>query len=172
MAYHDLEWGRPQRDDTALFEKICLEGFQAGLAWITVLRKREAFRRAFDGFHPPSVAAFGEDKVNELLADAGIIRHRGKIEAAIGNARAMAESFPASGDLSEFLWGFAPEKRRPRPVRSADLATSTAESTAMSRELRRHGWRFVGPTTMHAFMQSVGMVDDHMRDCDFVDPRP
>lgn len=167
VDYHDTEWARPVHDDVALFEKLCLEGFQAGLAWITVLRKREAFRRAFEGFHPASVAGFGEDKVNDLLADAGIIRHRGKIEAVIGNARRMLADFPATGDFASFIWGFAP-RPRPRPVgTSAEIPSSSPESEALSRELRRRGWRFVGPTTAYAFMQSMGLVNDHLAGCDF-----
>jgi DNA-3-methyladenine glycosylase I len=172
-AYHDDEWGRPVRDDRALFEKICLEGFQAGLSWITVLRKREAFRRAFGGFHPASVAALGEEQVNDLMTDAGIIRHRGKIEAVIGNARRMLEDFPGPGDFTAFVWGFAPTAPRERPASRDAIAAETPESTALSRELRSRGWRFVGPTTMHAFMQSMGLVDDHLVGCDFVpEPQP
>jgi len=166
VAYHDTEWGRPVRDDRALFEKLCLEGFQAGLAWITVLRKRDAFRRAFRDFHPASVAGFGDDEVNELLADPGIIRHRGKIEATIANARAMMRDFPAPGDFTEFIWGFAPAPRT-APTTMSQIPAVTPESTALSRDLRRRGWRFVGPTTAYAFMQSMGLVNDHLTGCEF-----
>jgi DNA-3-methyladenine glycosylase I len=161
--YHDEEWGREQRDNTALFEKLCLEGFQAGLSWITILRRRPAFREVFFGFDVERVAAMTEEDVERLLRDERIIRHRGKIEATIGNAnatRALGES------LAELLWRFAPDAAgRPRPTRFADLPAVTPESTAMSVELRRRGFRFVGPTTMYALMQSTGMVDDHIAGC-------
>ncbi len=161
-AYHDEEWGRPLRDDDALFELLVLEGFQAGLAWITILRKREAFRRAFAGFRIGRVATFEEPDVVRLLGDAGIVRHRGKIEAAIGNARAALE---VPGGLSELVWSFAPAPRAERPCALAELPAVTAESTALSHELGKRGFRFVGPTTAYAFMQAAGLVDDHLRGC-------
>jgi DNA-3-methyladenine glycosylase I len=161
-AYHDEEWGRPVRDERGLYERLCLEGFQSGLAWITILRKREAFRKAFAGFDPDRVARFGERDVERLLADAGIVRHRGKIEAAIGNARAALE-LPAG--LTELVWSFAPPARRRPPRSFAEVPTATAESQALSRELRRRGFRFVGPTIVYAFMQAAGLVDDHVAGC-------
>ena len=157
--YHDEEWGRPVRDDRALFEKLCLEAFQSGLSWITILRKRESFRAAFAGFEIERVAAFGEDDVTRLLADEGIVRNRAKIEAAIANARAAADL-----SLAELLWSFAPEGR-PRPRSPAEVPAVTAESTAMAKELKKRGFRFVGPTTAYALMQATGMVDDHIEGC-------
>ncbi|MFP3464740.1 DNA-3-methyladenine glycosylase I [Leifsonia sp. SIMBA_070] len=161
--YHDEEWGRPQHDPRALYEKLCLEGFQAGLSWITILRRRPAFREVFLGFEPERVAAMTEDDVLQLLQDARIIRHRGKIEATISNARAvLALDVP----LEELMWGFAPEPRDQRRPRSwGEIPAVTAESTALSKELRRRGFRFVGPTTMYALMQATGMVDDHFEGC-------
>ncbi|MET0974849.1 MAG: DNA-3-methyladenine glycosylase I [Leifsonia sp.] len=161
--YHDEEWGTPLHDERRLFEKLCLEGFQAGLSWITILRKRPAFRAAFADFDPDIVAAMSQDDVERLLGDAGIIRHRGKIEATIGNARAVLD---LDGSLSTLLWSFAPDATgRARPAGWADVPAVTPESTAMSKELRRRGFRFVGPTTMYALMQSTGMVDDHLVGC-------
>jgi DNA-3-methyladenine glycosylase I len=162
LAYHDEEWGRPLRGDDALFELLTLEGFQAGLAWITILRKRDAFRSAFAGFRIEAVAAFDGSDVERLLADAGIVRHRGKIEAAIANARA-ALALPQG--LTELVWAHAPPARRRRPRSLAELPASTPESDALSRDLRRHGFRFVGPTTVYAFMQAAGLVDDHLAGC-------
>ncbi|WP_395246112.1 DNA-3-methyladenine glycosylase I [Agromyces sp. MMS24-K17] len=160
--YHDEEWGTPLRDPVRLFEKVCLEGFQAGLSWITILRRRPAFREAFHGFDPALVAAMGEADVERLLGDARIIRHRGKIEATIANARAtLALDVP----LDELLWSFAPPPRPSAPASFAEVPAVTDESTAISRELRRRGFRFVGPTTMYALMQSAGMVDDHVAGC-------
>jgi DNA-3-methyladenine glycosylase I len=159
VAYHDEEWGRPVHDSRALFEKMCLEAFQSGLSWLTILRKREAFRAAFAGFEIERVAAFGDDDVARLMADAGIVRNRAKIEAAINNARAAADL-----DLAELLWSFAPEPR-PRPRAPADIPASTPESTAMAKELKRRGFRFVGPTTAYAMMQACGLVDDHIDGC-------
>jgi DNA-3-methyladenine glycosylase I len=159
IAYHDEEWGRPVRDDRALFEKLCLEAFQSGLSWITILRKRENFRAAFAGFEIERVAAFGEDDVARLMADPGIVRNRAKIEAAIANARAAAGL-----DFTELLWSFAPEPR-PRPRTAADIPAVTPESTAMAKELKRRGFRFVGPTTAYALMQACGLVDDHIDGC-------
>jgi DNA-3-methyladenine glycosylase I len=161
-SYHDHEWGRPLRGDDAVFELLTLEGFQAGLAWITILRKRESFRRAFAGFALERVAAFAEPDVERLLGNAGIVRHRGKIEAAIGNAQAALE---LPGGLSELVWSFAPAPRTRRPGSFAEVPPATPESTALSKELKRRGFRFVGPTTVYAFMQSAGLVDDHLAGC-------
>jgi DNA-3-methyladenine glycosylase I len=161
-SYHDHEWGRPLRGDEAVFELLTLEGFQAGLAWITILRKREGFRRAFSGFALERVAAYAEPDVERLLGDPGIVRHRGKIEAAIGNAQAALE---LPGGLSELVWSFAPPRRKRRPGSFAEVPALTPESTALSKELKRRGFRFVGPTTVYAFMQSAGLVDDHLSGC-------
>jgi DNA-3-methyladenine glycosylase I len=165
--YHDTEWGFPVSDDQRLFEKLSLEGFQAGLSWLTILRKREAFRSAFAGFDFEQVARFGEPDVTRLLADAGIIRHRGKIEAVINNARRAVELVEAEGSLAHYVWRFEPEPRTGRldRARLADLAL-TPESTAMAKDLKKRGWRFVGPTTVYAFMQAMGLVDDHLDGCD------
>ncbi len=162
--YHDEEWGRPVVDDTRLFEKLCLEGFQAGLSWLTILRKRDGFRRAFAGFDPATVAAFGPADVERLLTDAAIVRHRGKIEATIANAAATLAVREREGSLAALVWRFEPSAR-PAPVTLGDLPASTPESVALSRELRRRGFRFVGPTTVYAAMQSLGLVDDHLADC-------
>jgi len=160
--YHDEEWGTPQHDPVRLFEKVCLEGFQAGLSWITILRRRPAFREVFHGFDAERVAAMTEHDVERLLGDARIIRHRGKIEATIANARAvLALDVP----LDQLLWSFAPPARTGAPASFADVPAVTVESTAMSRDLRRRGFRFVGPTTMYALMQASGMVDDHVAGC-------
>jgi DNA-3-methyladenine glycosylase I len=159
IAYHDEEWGRPVRDDRALFEKLSLEAFQSGLSWITILRKREAFRAAFANFEAERVAAFGEADVARLMADAAIVRNRAKIEATIANARAAADL-----DLTELLWSFAPDPR-PRPRTPADIPAVTPESTAMAKELKKRGFRFVGPTTAYALMQACGLVDDHIDGC-------
>ena len=165
VAYHDDEWGRPVRDDDRLFEKLCLEGFQSGLSWLTILRKREAFRRAFGGFDIATVARFGPADAERLLGDAGIVRHRGKIEAAIANAVAAARLQEDGGSLASLVWSFAPTGRRRAPRRMSDLPASTPESAALARELRRRGFRFVGPTTAYAFMQSMGLVNDHLIGC-------
>jgi DNA-3-methyladenine glycosylase I len=168
VAYHDDEWGRPVVDDTRLLEKLCLEGFQSGLSWITILRKREAFRRAFAGFDRDRLARFGEADVARLLGDAGIVRHRGKIEAAIANARAACEVAEREGSLAALVWRFEPApSARPRRLTSRVLArlTETPESAALSKELKRRGFRFVGPTTAYAFMQSMGLVNDHLEGC-------
>jgi DNA-3-methyladenine glycosylase I len=159
VAYHDEEWGRPVHDSRALYEKMCLEAFQSGLSWLTILRKRASFRAALAGFEIERVAAFGEADVERLMADAGIVRNRAKIEAAIANARAALDL-----DLAELLWSFAPEQR-PRPRTPADIPASTPESTAMAKELKRRGFRFVGPTTAYALMQACGLVDDHIEGC-------
>jgi DNA-3-methyladenine glycosylase I len=161
--YHDEEWGTEQRDPRALYEKLCLEGFQAGLSWITILRRRPAFREVFHNFEVSEVAAMHETDVQRLLQDARIIRHRGKIEATISNARAV---LALDDDLTDLMWGFAPEAGQlPRPEAWADVPAVTAESTALSKELRKRGFSFVGPTTMYALMQSTGMVDDHFVGC-------
>jgi DNA-3-methyladenine glycosylase I len=166
LRYHDEEWGTPLHDDRALFEKICLEGFQAGLSWITILRRRPGFREAFLGFEVQAVADLGPDDVERLMVDERIIRNRAKIEATIGNARATLElTAGRPGALDELLWSFAPPASRARPATFADLPAVTAESTAMSAALRGLGYRFVGPTTMYALMQSAGMVDDHLVGC-------
>jgi DNA-3-methyladenine glycosylase I len=164
VAYHDTEWGVPVRDERRLFEKLCLEGFQAGLSWLTILRKRPAFRTAFAGFDPARVARFTEGDVTRLLADPGIVRHRGKIEATIDNARAYERLVAQEGSLAAFVWGFAGETR-PAPRRPEDLPTDTPASRALSRELKRRGWRYVGPTTVYAFMQAMGLVADHLVGC-------
>jgi DNA-3-methyladenine glycosylase I len=161
QRYHDDEWGRPEHDDRALYEKLCLEAFQSGLAWITILRKREHFRAAFAGFEIEAVAAFGDDDVARLMADAGIVRNRAKIEASIANARAAAA---LDVPLSELLWSFAPEPG-PAPQGRSDLPAITPESTAMAKELKRRGFRFVGPTTAYALMQACGLVNDHLAGC-------
>ncbi|MFE1646419.1 DNA-3-methyladenine glycosylase I [Microbacterium sp. P01] len=161
--YHDEEWGHALHGDSALFEKMSLEGFQAGLSWITILRKRPRFREVFAGFDPDTVAMFGDDDVERLMGDAGIVRNRAKITAAISNARLVAEM--PDGALDALLWSFAPDAPGPRPSSFADVPATTAESTAMSKTLRKRGFRFVGPTTMYALMQSAGMVDDHVEGC-------
>ncbi|MEQ9569069.1 MAG: DNA-3-methyladenine glycosylase I [Longimicrobiales bacterium] len=167
-AYHDREWGFPVGDDTRLFEKLCLEGFQAGLSWRTILGKRDNFRRAFAGFDLETVAAFGPADVDRLLGDAGIVRHRGKIEATIHNAARALELVEAEGSLAAYVWGFEPDPTsRPALVTERLLRTMavTPESTALSKDLRRRGWKFVGPTTAYAFMQAMGLVNDHQHDC-------
>ncbi len=163
-AYHDREWGFPVADDVRLFEKLSLEGFQAGLSWLTILRKRENFRRAFAGFDFEAVARFGDDDVNRLLGDASIIRHRGKIEAVINNARQAVELVDTEGSLAAYVWRFEPS-RRPRRVERGEVAAETPESHALAKDLKRRGWRFVGPTTVYAFMQAMGVVNDHLSGC-------
>ncbi len=163
VRYHDEEWGTPLHGDDALFERLCLEAFQSGLSWITILRKRPAFRAAFAGFAIDAVAAFGPDDEARLMADAGIVRNRAKIAAAVRNARA-AQALP--GGLDALLWSYAPEPAvRPRPATLADVPATSPESTAMARDLKRRGFVFVGPTTAYALMQATGMVDDHVADC-------
>lgn len=159
--YHDQEWGRPLRGTVALFERMTLEAFQSGLSWLTILRKRDNFRAAFDGFDVAKVAGYGDPEVQRLMSDAGIVRNRAKIDATISNARAIAE---LDGDLTELLWSFAPVPR-PRPVDLSEVPATSPESTAMAKELKRRGFRFVGPTTAYALMQATGMVDDHVADC-------
>lgn len=172
IAYHDSEWGRPLHGDRPIFEKICLEGFQAGLSWITILKRREGFRRAFDGFEPERVASLGADDVERLMQDTGIIRNRAKIEAAIGNARATLELTARSpGALDELVWSFAPPARSSRPRTFDDIPAVTPESEALSKALRARGFRFVGATTMYALMQSAGLVDDHVAGCHRADQR-
>lgn len=168
--YHDREWGFPVADDVRLFEKLCLEGFQAGLSWLTILRKRERFRRAFRGFEIEAVARMGARDVARLLRDPGIVRHRGKIEAAIANAHAAARVKGEFGSLARYVWRFEPaagSPSRPRRLTRAALArlTESAESRALSKDLRARGFRFVGPTTMYAFMQAMGLVNDHLEGC-------
>jgi DNA-3-methyladenine glycosylase I len=161
--YHDQEWGRVLRGSAALFERMSLEAFQSGLSWLIILRKRENFRRAFCGFDIEKVARFTDADVQRLMADAGIVRNRAKIDATIANARAATELGSAE-ELSELLWSFAPPAR-PRPVDGSEIPAATAESKAMAKELKRRGFRFVGPTTAYALMQATGMVDDHIRAC-------
>ena len=168
-AYHDTEWGLPVTDDVRLYEKMCLEGFQSGLSWLTILRKRENFRAAFCGFDFKVVAGFGDADVERLLGDAGIVRHRGKIEATINNARAALDTTEVHGSLAAFFWSFEPQPEdRPAAIDYRTLAsmTSTPESTALSKALRKLGWRFVGPTTCYALMQASGIVNDHLEGCD------
>ena len=160
--YHDEEWGTPLHGDRALFEKLSLEGFQAGLSWITILRKRPRFREVFAGFEPDTVADFTAEDVERLMGDAGIIRNRAKILATIANAALVRDM--EGGELDTLIWSFAPQTR-PRPAALADVPAVTTESTALSKELRRRGFRFVGPTTMYALMQSAGLVDDHVDGC-------
>ncbi|MGQ4601020.1 DNA-3-methyladenine glycosylase I [Nocardia sp. R6R-6] len=159
--YHDYEWGRPLHGDDALFERLCLEAFQSGLSWLTILRKRPAFRAAFAEFSIERVAEFGDADIARLMADAGIVRNRRKIEAAIANARVALH---LDTSLDQLLWSFAPPPR-PRPRTGADVPASTPESVALAKELKRRGFRFVGPTTAYALMQATGMVDDHLADC-------
>ena len=167
-AYHDREWGRPVTDDIRLFEKISLEGFQAGLSWITILRKRERFRAVFDGFDFHKVAAYAERDVQRLLADAGIVRHRGKIEAVVHNAARAIELQREFGSLSRYFWQYEVDTReRPNKLTAEVLRgyTTAPESVALSKDLKKRGWKFVGPTTMYAFMQAMGLVNDHQHDC-------
>ena len=171
VDYHDTEWGRPVTDDDGIFERLCLEGFQSGLSWLTILRKREAFREAFAGFSIAKVAAFGAADVERLLGDAGIVRNRQKIEAAIGNARAALEVIEARGSLASLFWAFRPERPDGRggagtgPRSLAEIPGETPESRALAGELRRLGFRFVGPTTAYAHMQATGIVNDHVEGC-------
>jgi DNA-3-methyladenine glycosylase I len=173
IAYHDDEWGRPVRDDQGLYERLCLEAFQSGLSWLTILRKREGFRRAFDGFDPVKVAAYGPEDFERLMADASIVRNRAKIEAAIGNAGAVLAMSDGLGlghglglgqGLAAMVWTYA-DPDAPAPKTSADLPASTPGSKALAKELKKQGFRFVGPTTAYALMQACGLVDDHLADC-------
>lgn len=162
LAYHDTEWGFPVVDDTRLFEKLCLESFQSGLSWRTILAKRENFRSAFAGFDIDSVAAFGESDVDRLLGDAGIVRHRGKIEAVINNARRAQELVASEGSLAAYVWGFEPDASE---VPDPQLQSTSPTSIALSKDLKQRGWKFVGPTTAFAFMQAMGLVNDHVAGC-------
>jgi DNA-3-methyladenine glycosylase I len=161
LAYHDTEWGFPVADDRRLFEKVCLEGFQSGLSWRTILAKRENFRAAFCNFELEQVASFGESDVERLLQDAGIVRHRGKIEAVLNNARRAVELVEEKGSIAAYAWQF----EDPEPDRVPEWRATSAASVAMSRDLKRRGWRFVGPTTAYAFMQAMGLVNDHEIGC-------
>ncbi len=166
LAYHDQEWGVPLKDDRRLFEMLVLEGFQAGLSWITILRKRDNFRKAFDQFHPETIAAYGPDKIAALLADPGIVRNRAKVEGAILSARGYLELMQEPGGFSGFLWQFvdgAPIVNQRRSM--SEIPTETAEARALSKALKARGFKFVGPTICYAFMQATGMVDDHLVDC-------
>jgi DNA-3-methyladenine glycosylase I len=163
--YHDEEWGRPVSDERGLYEKLCLEAFQSGLAWITILRKREAFRAAFENFDPEAVAGFGKRDVNRLLNDAGIVRNRLKVEAAIANAQATVALRDGPRPLQQLIWDHAPPNRRKAPRAWADVPALTPESTALSKELKRNGFKFVGPTTAYALMQACGLVNDHLAGC-------
>ncbi len=165
IAYHDNEWGRPVTDEAAVFERVCLEGFQSGLSWITILRKRDNFRAAFANFEPEKVAQFDNNDVDRLLGDTGIVRHRGKIEATINNARATIALAAVGTSVSELLWNAAPAKRSRAPKTLADITAKTPESIALSKELIRLGFKFVGPTTLYAAMQAMGVVNDHMTGC-------
>ncbi len=166
QAYHDEEWGVPEWDDRALFEKLTLDGFQAGLAWITILKKRDNFRSAFDQFEPEKIARYNERKIKKLLGDSGIVRHRGKIEATIGNAQSFLKIMETTEGFSTYLWGFVDGQTvQNHRKRIQDLPAHTPESTAMSKDLKKRGFRFCGPTICYAFMQAVGMVNDHTTDC-------
>ena len=166
IAYHDQEWGRPVGDDVRLFEKIVLEGFQSGLSWLTILRKRENFRAAFDGFDFDQVAEFGEADVERLVNDAGIIRHRKKIESAINNAQAARRLRDEKGSLAAYFWTWEPsEKDRPQTIHKGAIPAQTAWSQALSKDLKKRGWSFVGPTTAYAFAQAMGLVNDHLEGC-------
>ncbi len=168
IRYHDREWGRPVRDDTRLFEKMCLEGFQSGLSWLTILKKRENFREAFDGFDIERVARFGKRDVTRLLKNAGIVRHRGKIESTINNAKRARELVEEAGSLAAYFWRFEPEaSSRPKRMTLAKIMamTKSPESIALSKDLKKRGFTFVGPTTAYAFMQAMGMVNDHIEGC-------
>jgi DNA-3-methyladenine glycosylase I len=164
VAYHDEEWGKPVRDDRGMYERLCLEAFQSGLSWLTILRKREGFRAAFADFEPQRVAAFGDEDVARLMADAAIVRNRLKIEAAIANAKVVAAMERDGESLAGLLWSFAPPERA-APRTMADVPAVTPESTAMAKELKRRGFRFVGPTTAYALMQACGLVNDHLDGC-------
>ena len=170
IQYHDEEWGKPVKDDNRLFEKVCLEGFQAGLSWITILRKRESFRRAFTGFDIDTIARYRSRDVARLLKNDGIVRHRGKIESTINNARRALELREEAGSLANYFWRWQPGRAsRPRRITREVLQkmATTPESTALSKDLRKRGWTFVGPTTIYAFMQAMGLVNDHVDDCAF-----
>jgi DNA-3-methyladenine glycosylase I len=161
ILYHDEEWGRAVTDDHRLFEKLCLEGFQAGLSWLTILRKRDNFRKAFAGFDPALVAGFDESDVERLLADAGIVRHQGKIRSTINNANRALQLIEERGSLASYIWSWA----EPEVPAQTEILSVTPLSTAMSKDLKKRGWSFVGPTTVHAFMQAMGLVNDHLAGC-------
>ena len=165
LTYHDREWGRPVTDDRRLFEKLCLEGFQSGLSWLTILRKRDNFRAAFCGFDIASVAAFVPADTERLLGDAGIVRHRGKIGAAINNARRASEIVEEFGSLAAYYWSWEPQTVKDPPTGKEELPASTPQSVALAKDLKRRGFRFVGPTTAYAFMQAMGLVNDHIAGC-------
>lgn len=168
IHYHDTEWGYPVTDDTRLFEKICLEGFQSGLSWLTILRKRENFRNAFAQFDIETVARFGDSDVARLLGDAGIVRHSGKIKATINNAQRAADLVDEMGSLAAYIWRFEPDERtRPAQMTRETLGglAKTAESAALAKDLKKRGWAFFGPTTAYAFMQAMGLVNDHLDSC-------
>jgi DNA-3-methyladenine glycosylase I len=166
VRYHDQEWGRPVTDDRRLFEKICLEGFQSGLSWLTILRKRDNFRKAFADFDSKVVARFGARDVQRLLKDAGIVRHRGKIESTINNAKRALELIDEHGSLAAYFWSWEPDaKSRPKRISRDSIVGSTEQSIALSKDLKKRGWTFVGPTTCYAFMQAMGLVNDHVDDC-------
>lgn len=168
ILYHDVEWGRPVTDDRALFEKLCLEGFQSGLSWLTILRKRENFRAAFSDFVPETVAGFGDRDISRLMADAGIVRHRGKIEATITNARRLVDLLDEVGPFHEFIWSFAPRTpfgRDGETAHPSGVATASPSAVALSKALKKRGFAFVGPTTAYSFMQSMGLVNDHVDGC-------
>ena len=170
LDYHDVEWGRPQKNDNLLFEKICLEGFQSGLSWLTILRKRKNFRKAFKSFDIGAVARFNARSADRLVMDAGIVRHRGKIESTINNARRCLEVVDEFGSLASYAWAYEPEERsRPTKLDWPTVAaqTTSPEATAMSKDLKRRGWTFVGPTTVYSFMQAVGIVNDHVTSCNY-----
>ena len=167
VGYHDEEWGRPLHGENALFERLTLEAFQSGLAWLTILRKRENFRRAFDGFDVDKVADYGDGDIERLLGDAGIVRNRRKIEAAITNAKAVREMHSRGETLDELIWSFAPHERGPAPETLDDLEAITPESKALAKELKGRGFVFVGPTTLYATMQAIGVVNDHLAGCAF-----
>jgi DNA-3-methyladenine glycosylase I len=164
VAYHDEEWGRPVTDDRGIYERLTLEAFQSGLSWLTILRKRESFRAAFDDFDFERVAQYGDAVIERLLGDAGIVRNRAKIEAAIANASAAMDLIAAGGSLAELAWSFRPERER-APHGSGDVPATTPESKALAKELKRRGFRFVGPTTAYALMQATGIVNDHLAGC-------
>lgn len=167
VEYHDLVWGRPMRAEGELFEMLVLESFQSGLSWLTILRRREGFRRAFGDWDVERIAAYGEPEIERLLADPGIVRHRGKIEATIANAAATRALHERGESLAELLWDFAPEREGALRASGRDLPATTPESKAMARELKRRGFRFVGPTTAYSLMQAAGLVNDHLAGCEF-----
>lgn len=169
IAYHDDEWGRPTTDDTRLFEKFCLEGFQSGLSWITILRKRENFRAAFEGFDIEKVAGFTDGDVERLVQDAGIIRHRGKITSTINNAQRAIELIEAEGSIAHYVWSREPDQPHREPDSTSGIPSITPTSTAISKDLKKRGWTWVGPTTVYAFMQAMGLVNDHIDGCEWWD---